>query len=51
MKGKNPTREQRKWLEYDGLNSREWLIQKDTSAYIQAVNRETREIRVINKER
>ena len=49
MKGKNPTREQRKWLEHGGLNPKEWLVQKDTPSYLQAVNRESKEVRVINK--
>ena len=50
MKGKNPTREQRKLLIQRGLNTLEWLVQKDTSTSMQLVHRKTGEEMLLVKE-
>ena len=39
MKGKKPTYEERKLIERAGLDTYEWLVQKDTSSIIQLVHR------------
>ena len=39
MKGKKPTYEERKMIEKAGLDTYEWLVQKDTSSIIQLVHR------------
>ena len=49
MKGKNPTRMQRKVMEANNLKSDEWLIQKDSPKFMQVVNRKSKEEKVIQK--
>lgn len=39
MNGRKATYEERKWLEKKGINTREWLIQKNTPTFMQLVNR------------
>lgn len=43
MQGRKPISSEWPIFEYYGLNSREWLVQKSTSTYIQIVNRTTGE--------
>ena len=51
MKGKKPTYEERKLIERAGLDTYEWLVQKDTSSIIQLVNRDDdKSIAVFDKE-
>lgn len=50
MKGKNPTREQCKIIKRNGLNYEEWLVQKDMRDTMQIVHRDSKEVRIINKE-
>lgn len=49
MKGKNPTREQRKILFKNGLDSCNWLVQKDTPDKMQLIHRDTKEVKVVFK--
>ena len=49
IKGKKATREERKVITKHGLDSFEWLVQKNTIDYLQVVNRETKEERVLSK--
>lgn len=49
MRGKNPTREQRKFIERQRLNSNNWLVQKDTSEIMQLVHRVSNKVKVIQK--
>lgn len=39
MKGKKPTYNQKKYLKSKGLDSHNWLVQKDTPDFMQIVNR------------
>lgn len=39
MRGKKPTREQRKFIEKWHLSSNDWLVQKDTPDLMQLVHR------------
>lgn len=39
MRGKKPTREQRKFIEKWRLSSNDWLVQKDTPDLMQLVHR------------
>ena len=47
--GKKPTVEQRKLLTKEGLNWADWLIVKDMPHSMIAVNRNTEEIKVVEK--
>lgn len=50
MKGKKPTYEERKLISKAGLDTYEWLVQKNTSTIIQLVNRnDEKEIAVFDK--
>lgn len=49
MQGKKPTYQERKILEANGYDPMEWLIQKNAVDFIQIVNRETKEEKVIQK--
>lgn len=49
--GRNPTREQKKFLKSKGLNFENWLICKDTPSEMQIEHRHTSTVRVIKKER
>ena len=49
--GKKPTVNQAKFIKSMGLNSREWLVSKDTSTEIVIVHRHTDTVREIKKER
>ena len=51
MKGKKPTYEERKLIAKAGLDTYEWLVQKNTSTIIQLVNRNNeKEIAVFDKD-
>ena len=50
MRGTNPTVRQKKMISTMGLDYRNWLVQKDTSAQLQIVHRHTGTVRVIEKE-
>ena len=43
MNGKKPTFNERKILERDGYDTRKWLVQKNTSEFLQIVNKDTKE--------
>lgn len=49
IKGKKATREERKVITKYGLDSFEWLVQKNTVDYLQVVHRITREEKVLSK--
>ena len=49
MKGKNPTREQRKIILKNNLDSYKWLVQKDTPDKMQIIHRDTKEVKIITK--
>lgn len=48
MHGRKPVRTEWKIFEYNGLDSREWLVQKSTTLYLYVVNKTTGEEKVIN---
>ncbi len=47
MQGRNPIRSEWKIFEYNGLDSREWLVQKATNQYLQIISRTTKEEKTI----
>ena len=47
MHGRKPVRTEWKIFEYYKLDSREWFVQKATDTYLQIVNRETKEEKII----
>lgn len=47
MQGRKPITSEWPIFEYYGLNSREWLVQKSTSTFLQIVNKATKEERRI----
>ena len=50
MKGKKPTYEERKLISQAGLDTYEWLVQKNTSEIVQLVKRDDdKEIAVFDK--
>jgi len=49
VKGKNPTRRQRKFIEKYRLNSSNWLVQKDTTQILQIVHRYTDTVKILPK--
>lgn len=48
MQGRKPTRTEWKIFEQNGLNSKEWLVQKATISYLQIVNKKTGKETVIH---
>ena len=48
MQGRKPTRTEWKIFEQHNLDSREWFVQKATSEYLQIVNKETSEVKILN---
>lgn len=49
MKGKKPTREQRKLLQENKLDTYKWYVQKDTPNEMQLVHADTGEIKIVKK--
>lgn len=49
MKGKKATREQRKLISKAGLDTYVWMVQKDAPTFIQLLNKDTGEIKTIQK--
>ncbi|WP_166484803.1 DUF6906 family protein [Clostridium cuniculi] len=47
MKGKNPTREQKKIMQGSKLNPYEWLVLKNPPTELHIQHRESKEIKVI----
>lgn len=47
--GLKPTREQRKFIEQQGLDAREWLVERNTITELVLVHRENGITRTINK--
>ena len=47
MKGKNPTREQKKIMQERRLNPYEWLVLKNPSTELHIQNRESKEVKII----
>lgn len=47
MQGRKPYREEWKIFEYNGLDSREWLVQKVNSDTMQIVHKQSGEMKVI----
>ena len=47
MQGRKPIRAEWKIFEQNGLDSREWLVQKATNTYLQIVNKATGEEKTI----
>lgn len=43
MHGRKPIRSEWKIFEKNGLDSREWLVQKSTNTYLQVINKTTGE--------
>lgn len=48
-KGRKPTREERKLIQKAKLDTYMWLVQKNTTTQLFLLNRETQEIKVIDK--
>lgn len=48
MKGKKPTRQQKKILQDTKLNPNNWLVLKNPTNELHIQNRETKRIRIIN---
>lgn len=49
MQGKKPSYEERKILQAEGLDTYVWLVQKNSPKFIQIVNKETGEIKKLEK--
>lgn len=49
MNGKKATRAQRKILVRAGLDTYVWLVQKDAPTFLQLLNKETGEVKTIQK--
>ena len=49
MQSKKPTREQRKVIKKLGLDTYVWMVQKDSSEFLQIVNKDTGEVKQIMK--
>lgn len=49
MNGKKPTREQRKLIMKNKLDTYKWLVFKDTSDELHLIHKETGEKKVLNK--
>lgn len=49
MKGRKPTRQERKILQSHGYDTYVWLVQMNNNDFIQIVNRETQEEAKIQK--
>lgn len=47
--GKKPTREERKILSKYKLDTYVWLVQKNTPTFLQVINRDTGEVRQLEK--
>lgn len=47
MKGKNPTREQKKIMQERKLNSYEWLVLKNPPTELHIQHRESKEVKII----
>lgn len=47
MKGKNPTREQKKIMQGSKLNPYEWLVLKNPPTELHIQHRESKEIKII----
>ena len=50
MRGKRPTVAQRKFIEKHSLNSNDWLVQKDTTEFMQILHRYSDKVRVLKKQ-
>ena len=50
MQGRKPIRSEWKIFEQNGLDSRDWLVQKATNSYLQIVNKTTGEEKKIPAE-
>ena len=49
MRGRKPTREEWKVFEQNDLDTREWLVQKCSTTFMQLVNKKTGKVITINK--
>lgn len=47
MKGKNPTREQKKIMQENKLNPYEWLVLKNPPTELHIQHRESKEVKII----
>lgn len=50
MQGRKPTRSEWKIFEHNGLDSRDWLVQKATTTYLQIIHKSTGEEKTISAE-
>lgn len=50
MQGRKPTREEWKLLDKNNLNSKEWLIQKNSRDTMQLIHRTTNKVVIIQKD-
>lgn len=50
MQGRKPTREEWKLLEANGLDTREYLVQKNGNDSMQLISKETGKVVIISKE-
>ena len=48
MQGRKPIRAEWKIFEQNGLDSREWLVQKATTDHLQIVNKSTGKVQIIS---
>lgn len=49
MKGRKPTREERKIIQNAGLDTYSWLVQKNTTNEMQVIHAETKQQKIIKK--
>lgn len=49
IRGRKPTRDERKVLEKNKLDTYVWLIQSNNPSYLQVVNRDTGEVKQLAK--
>ena len=47
MQSRKPVRTEWKIFEKNGLDSREWRVQKSTSTYLQVIHKDTGEIKTL----
>lgn len=49
ISGRKPTREERKFIQKEGLDTYEWLIQKNTTTEMHLIHAKTKEKKIIKK--
>ena len=49
IRGRKPTYEERKILQKNGYDTYDWLVTKSTPTFIEIVNKDNGDIKIINK--